>query len=103
MSQKIKYTKESETGVTNRLFFLRVRDSVIRTPFYMLGMVLLGCVVALCTTGYATNHWKLTSAHNRTDEYFTAGLWYLCRNVKVTWLDTHDIYCSPLNTSESII
>ena len=98
----INNNKDTKNSVTNRFLCLTIKNSIVRGPFYIFGVVLLAFVLATMVVGYSTNHWKLTSKHNRTEEYFTAGLWYICRNVKIDWLKNHDIYCQRLNNSQSI-
>jgi hypothetical protein len=48
-----------------------------------------------------TNYWQITNAKYREDEYYTWGIWWSCRKIRVSWIERqYDSYCSTINNKE---
>ena len=83
-----------------------IRSRVVRTPFYLISMVLLFIATILILIALFTNNWQKTASFlvsNSKLEYFTYGLWFTCRHVNADWLTKHsdDVYCHTTDYSKS--
>lgn len=73
---------------------------VVRGPFYLLGFVLLFCSTSMIFVALFTNNWQRTSSKLVKDEFYSFGLWFTCRHVKLSWIKDHqDIYCATSDFS----
>ena len=75
----------------------------MRSVWYLLSFVILVPVTALILTALFTNNWQRTvAAVQPTYQFFTSGLWFQCRHVKVYWLNNlEDVFCTSLDFSTS--
>lgn len=84
--------KLDETPITDSAI-----KNVVRGPFYLCAVLVLFFSTTLILTAMFSSNWqKKTSIENR-QEYFTYGLWFTCRHIKLDWLGNHDFYCSTTN------
>jgi len=80
-------------------------QSITRTPFYIVGLVLTFASTVLTLIALCTNNWRITAKYLRTDTFYTTGLWQTCKYIHVPWYkDRTDVFCQgQLYNSESWI
>lgn len=76
---------------------------VVRGPTYLVGLSLLLLTTPMILVAMFTNNWRTNISGTDTQEYYTEGLWFSCRRVKVVWLSPNidDPFCSTLDYSKS--
>jgi hypothetical protein len=75
---------------------------VVRSPFYFFSFVLLFFVTAMVFIAMFTNNWMKTASSLVKDEYYTFGLWFSCRVIRLGWYKNQfDRYCSTADYTSS--
>lgn len=79
-----------------------VLQKVVRSPFYLFSFVLLFFVTVMILIAMFTNNWMKTASSLVKDEYYTYGLWFSCRIIRLSWYkDQFDRYCSTADYTSS--
>lgn len=68
---------------------------VVRGPFFLMAFVLVFITTALVFISLFTNNWQKTAPGLIDGQFFTYGLWFTCRNLRVSWpsVSLSNIYC----------
>lgn len=79
------------------------RISTVRSIWYLFSFVLLWMVTPLIFIALFTNNWLKTASSLVTDNSIinTQGVFFLCRQVKASWINYTDIYCKSANSESS--
>lgn len=71
-----------------------VIKNVVRGPVYLCGVLVLLFSTVLIFVAMFTNNWQRKVSTENTQEFFTYGLWFTCRNIRLEWIENHhDLYC----------
>lgn len=95
-----------QSNVTPSSVVAGVRSRLIRTPVYFISWILMFVATTLLLVALFTSNWQKTASYlipKSHYEYFTYGLWFVCRRVNADWLYDHrdDVYCSTAKYSSS--
>lgn len=90
VSEKKKITNTSTTVKTGPF------RKVVRGPFFLIAFVLVFISCSLVFISLFTNNWQKTAPGLVDGQSFTYGIWFTCRNLRISWsaASYFNIYCS---------